>query len=78
MMNTIHAPGPCQRLGCGRHSNAKLRIEGEFFAADKERGVEAGYRLYGLCCGGGIVGTTISLSYDGLKSRNLHNRSFPA
>jgi hypothetical protein len=71
-MNTIHVPGPCERLGCGKHGETKIRIDGEFFAADAKRGVEAGYRLYGLCCGCGNVGTVITLgnSRDLKKSKS--------
>lgn len=58
----LHPHGQCQRLGCGKQSNATIRIDGEFFVADLERGVEAGFRLYGLkCCGMGLLGTVEGL-----------------
>jgi hypothetical protein len=62
-MDIIYDPGPCQRIGCGKDDLVKIRIEGELFKADADRGVEAGYRLYGLhCCGGGNVRTIDKLA----------------
>jgi hypothetical protein len=71
MFTTLSAPGPCQRLGCGKDGNTKFRIDGELFGADPERGVEAGYRLYGLCCACPNEGTVVGLSVTkiGLKSK---------
>lgn len=57
-MKALYIPGPCQRPGCCEDESIKFRIESELFEADPERGVEAGYRLYGLgCCGGALKST---------------------
>jgi hypothetical protein len=45
----------CQRPGCRRGDTLLCRLDGELFVADRERGVEAGYRLYCSDCATGIV-----------------------
>lgn len=60
-MNTraLYIPGPCQRPGCEKTDSIKVRIDSELFAADPERGVEAGCRRHGLgYCGGQLLRVT--------------------
>jgi hypothetical protein len=48
-MRPVAISGRCQRPGCGRLAvipGQRVRIDGECFAADPERGVKEGYRLY--------------------------------
>jgi hypothetical protein len=58
--------GQCQRVGCGK-SGQLFRIDGELFEADRERGVEAGQRLYCQDCANGIIRTAEHIAGERLR-----------
>ena len=56
-MKPVTTVGRCQRPGCGRLTiipGQLVRIDGEFFTADRERGVGSGYRLICSRCANNI------------------------
>jgi len=61
--------GPCQRAGCEKRDTILFRIDGELFEADRERGVEAGYRLYCADCTTGITRAAESYMASGKLRR---------
>ena len=54
-MQAMKIEGQCQRPGCEKHDTILFRVEGEAFAADQERGLGVGYRLYCGRCASGIM-----------------------
>jgi hypothetical protein len=71
-MKTVATLEACQRQGCN-HSITKrgalFVIDGQFFRADRKRGVTAGFRLYCADCAVKILETIAQLTEN--LSRNL-------
>jgi hypothetical protein len=66
-MKPVATVGRCQRPGCGRRAiipGQLVRIDGEFFTADRARGVEEGYRLYCSRCAIGICQAINQLTHQ--------------